>query len=59
MLSRWKYIELSHWYLSLILAAVLMLTRYKSPGTDRIPAELIQAGGETVCSEVRKLINSI
>jgi hypothetical protein len=31
--------------------------RYKSPGTDKILAELIQAGG--ICSEIHKLINSI
>jgi hypothetical protein len=33
--------------------------RYKSPGSDQIPAEPIQAGGETLWSEVKKLINSI
>jgi hypothetical protein len=32
---------------------------YKSPGTDQIPAELIIAGGETLCSEIHKLICSI
>jgi len=32
------------------------LKRYKSPGTDHIPAELIKAGGETLCSEIHKLI---
>jgi hypothetical protein len=32
---------------------------YKSPGIDQIPAELIQAGGNTLCSEIHKLINSI
>jgi hypothetical protein len=26
------------------------LRRYKSPGTDQIPAELIQAGSNTLCS---------
>jgi hypothetical protein len=31
------------------------LKRYKSPGTDQIPAELIKVGGET-CSEIHKLI---
>jgi hypothetical protein len=35
------------------------LTRYRSPGSDQIPAELIQAGGETSWSEIHKLINSI
>jgi hypothetical protein len=37
------------------------LERYtrKSPGIDQILAELIQAGGETLHSEIRKLFNSI
>jgi hypothetical protein len=29
------------------------------PGRDQIPAELIQAGGETLQSEICKIINSI
>jgi hypothetical protein len=32
---------------------------YKSPGSDEIPAELIQAGGEILLSAIHKLINSI
>jgi hypothetical protein len=35
------------------------LKRYKSPGIDQIPAELIQAGGNTLHSEIHKLINCI
>jgi hypothetical protein len=35
------------------------LKGYKSPGTDQILAEYIKAGGETLCSEVHKLICSI
>jgi hypothetical protein len=35
------------------------LKSYKPPGTDQIPAELIKAGGETLCSEIHKLICSI
>jgi hypothetical protein len=35
------------------------LRKYKFPGTDQIPAELIQAGGETLHSEIHKQINSI
>jgi hypothetical protein len=35
------------------------LKRYKSPGTDQIPAELIKAGGSKICSEIHKLVNSI
>jgi hypothetical protein len=35
--------------------AVMKLKRYKSPGSDQIPAELIQAG-ETYCTlEINKL----
>jgi hypothetical protein len=33
--------------------------KYKSPGSDQILAELIQAGGETLLSAIHKLINSI
>jgi hypothetical protein len=39
--------------------AIAKLKRYISPGSDQIPAELIQAGGETLWSEINKLINSI
>jgi hypothetical protein len=39
--------------------AVGKLKSYKSPGTDQIPAELIKTGGETLCSEIHKLICSI
>jgi len=35
------------------------LKRHKSPGTDQIPAELIKAGGRTICSEIHTLIISI
>jgi hypothetical protein len=39
--------------------AIGMLKSYKSPGTDQIMAELIKAEGETLCSEIHKLISSI
>jgi hypothetical protein len=39
--------------------AVGKLKRYKSPGVDQIPAELIQAGGDTLHSEIHKLIKLI
>jgi hypothetical protein len=39
--------------------AVGKLQSYKSPGTDQTPAELIKAGGETLYSEIHKLICSI
>jgi hypothetical protein len=35
------------------------LKRFKSPGSDQIPAELIQAGGEILRFIICKLINSI
>jgi hypothetical protein len=34
------------------------LKKYKSPGSDQIVAELIQAGGEILLSVIHKLINS-
>jgi hypothetical protein len=39
--------------------AIAKFKRYKSPGSNEIPAELIQAGGEILCSKIHKLINSI
>jgi hypothetical protein len=35
------------------------LKKYKSTGSDQIPAELIDAGGETLVSDIHKVINSI
>jgi hypothetical protein len=34
------------------------IRKYKSPGSDQIPAELIQAGGKILLSPIHKLINS-
>jgi hypothetical protein len=39
--------------------AIAKLKRFKSPGSDQIPAELIQAGGEILRSKIHKLINSV
>jgi hypothetical protein len=39
--------------------AIGKLRRYKSLGVDQIPAELIQAGGETLCLEIHKLIKPV
>jgi hypothetical protein len=39
--------------------AIEKLERYKSPGIDQIPAELIKAGGSKICSEIHKFINSV
>jgi hypothetical protein len=35
------------------------LKKYKSPGSDKIPVELIQVGDETLLSEIYQLINFI
>jgi len=35
------------------------LKGHKSPGTDQIPAELIKAGGKTICCNILKLITCI
>jgi hypothetical protein len=39
--------------------AIAKFKRYKLPGSDQIPAELIQAGGEMLLSVIHILINSI
>jgi hypothetical protein len=39
--------------------AITKLKKYKSPGNDQIPAELIQAGGEMLLFAIHKLINSV
>jgi hypothetical protein len=39
--------------------AIAKLKRYKSPGSDQIPAELIQAGGDILRYKIHKLITSI
>jgi hypothetical protein len=39
--------------------AIAKLKKYKSLGSDQILAELIQAGGEILLSEMHKLINSV
>jgi hypothetical protein len=46
----------SHLEVEIVIAT---LKRYKSPGSDQIPAELIQVGGETLVSAIHKVINSI
>jgi hypothetical protein len=38
-----------------IEVAIGKLERYKSPGVDQIPVELIKAGGETLRSEIHKI----
>jgi len=39
--------------------AMKNLKRHKSLGINQIPADLIKAGGRTLHSEIRKLINSV
>jgi hypothetical protein len=39
--------------------AIAKLKRYKLPGSDHIPAKLIQAGDEKLCSKIHTLITSI
>jgi hypothetical protein len=39
--------------------AIAKLRKYKSRGSDRIPGELIQAGGEILLSAIHKLVNSV
>jgi hypothetical protein len=39
--------------------AIAKLKKYKSPGSDPIPAELIKAGVKTLQSTIHKLFNSI
>jgi hypothetical protein len=39
--------------------AIAKLKNYKSPGSDEIPAELIQGGDEILLCEIHKLIISV
>jgi hypothetical protein len=39
--------------------AIAMLKKYKSPSSEQIPAELIQAKGKILLSAIHKLINSV
>jgi hypothetical protein len=39
--------------------AIEKLNRHKSPDTNQILAELIKAGGRSICSETHKLIYSV
>jgi hypothetical protein len=53
-------IQLSCYYSIIVLSveiAIAKLKKYKSPGSDQIPAEMCHAGGETL--QIHKLVNSI
>jgi hypothetical protein len=39
--------------------AIAKLKSYISPGSDQIPAELIQAGGEILHPEIHKMISCV
>jgi hypothetical protein len=39
--------------------AITKLKKYKSPDSDRILADFIQAGGEILLTAIHKLINSV
>jgi hypothetical protein len=39
--------------------AISKLKKYKSPGSNQVPAELSQVGGEILLSAIHKLINSV
>jgi hypothetical protein len=60
MLGRLKYRQQSDWCLSPVTLEVEMaiekLKRYKSPGIDQIPAELIKTGGRTILRSRNSLI---
>jgi hypothetical protein len=43
--------------MSEVEVAIGKLKRYKSPGTNQIPAEMIQAGEETLHSEIKLIWN--
>jgi hypothetical protein len=39
--------------------AIVKFKKYKSPGSDQIPTDLYEAGGESLVSVIHKLITSI
>jgi hypothetical protein len=63
MLGRYKYIEAKPLVFGIsrleVKTAIARLKKYKLPGSDQIPAELIQTGGEILPSAIHKLINSV
>jgi hypothetical protein len=39
--------------------AIVKFKKYRPPGSDQIPAELLQAGGEILLFAIHKLVNSV
>jgi hypothetical protein len=56
MLGRRNYIQVSPFDIEIPVAK---LKRYKSPGSNKFPTELIQAGAKTLKSEIHKLIHPV
>jgi hypothetical protein len=50
---------ISIWSSPEVEIAIAKLKRFKSPGSDQILAELIQAGGETLWCQTQKFVNPI
>jgi len=62
MFGKIKYKELSHMYPCLVTdfqMALQKFKRYKPPGTDQIPAEMIRAGSIKVLCEVHDPVISL
>jgi hypothetical protein len=59
MLGRWKYVTAEPLVPGPncleVEIAIAKLKKYKSPGSDQLPAELIQVGGETLLSVIHKI----
>jgi hypothetical protein len=61
MLGRLKYVQLSCYYLSLALLRLEFLLKSGKVNNYQVQvlAELIEAGGNTLCSEIHRFINHI
>jgi len=61
-LGKNKCIQLRHFQLSVVPLRLELLEKLrscKSQGIDQIPAELLQAGYNTLCFEIHRCLNSI
>jgi len=60
MLAKQKFIQLSHYYLNLVLSWLkLLLKSKKCINCQILITKLVQAGGNSLCSEIHKFFNSI